>query len=171
MAKKTRNKAYKPKGVMPNCMDWAIAGAHTLLLGQQEAFIKPVDDALDLLRQGVATRDDWNMVASAMNIAVALADLQICPNFVPDFERAQEALREIAGRMIQRGTSTCYAAELEALREARDLYRIQLRYCTQAESSRAIKRVKDTHRSGGMQDMAKLFHSMPAAAGMQLQQA
>lgn len=164
MAKKPRNKAYKPKGVMPNCMDWAIAGAHKLLLGQQKAFIKPVDDALDLLRQGVATRDDWNMVASAMNIAVALADLQICPNFVPDFERAQEALREIARRMIQRGTSTCYAAELESIREARDMYRIQLRYCTQAESSRAIKRVKDTHRSGGMQDMAKLFNNMPPAA-------
>ena len=164
MAKKPRNKAYKPKGALVNPIEWAVAGAHTLMLGQQEAFIKPVDDAIDLLRQGIATRDDWNMVASAMNIAVALADLQICPNFVPDFERAQEALRVIAGRMIQRGTSTCYSAELEALREARDMYRIQLRYCTQAESSRAIKRVKDTHRSGGMQDMAKLFNNMPPAA-------
>ena len=120
MAKKPRNKSYKPKGALVNPIEWAVAGAHTLMLGQQEAFIKPVDDAIDLLRQGIATRDDWNMVASAMNIAVALSDLQICPNFVPDFERAQEALRH-CGRWWRRGL--CFLFFTSVTNPARELTR------------------------------------------------
>lgn len=162
--KKARSKSYKPRGVMPNCLDWALAGAHTMTEKQQAEFLAPVDAGIDLLRQGQATRDDWNDVANAMNVATALAHFQIGPNLLPAIEAAQDALKAIAGRMIQRGTSTCYAAELDAIREGREMYRAQLKVCTQGESSRAIKRVKDLHRSGAMEDMAKLFNNMPPAA-------
>ncbi|MFJ3048577.1 hypothetical protein ACIPEN_22310 [Herbaspirillum chlorophenolicum] len=159
MAKK-RNKAYRPRGTLVNPLDWAIAGAHTMTDLQQSEFLAPVDRAIDLIRQGKAGRDDWNDVANAMNVATALAHFQIGPNLLPAIEAAQDALKAVAGRMIGGGSSTCYAHELEAIREGREMYRAQLKVCTQGESSRAIQRVKNMHRSGAMEDMAKLFAGM-----------
>ncbi len=72
MAKTKRNKAYKPRPVNPQAMNWALSGAHTLPMHKQVELIGYVDVALDRLRQGRAARDDWNTLANGMNIVKRL---------------------------------------------------------------------------------------------------
>jgi hypothetical protein len=162
MAKK-RNKSYKPRLVLANPAEWAIAGSCLLSDAQHSQFIDPVDTAIDMIREGRASRQDWNTVANAMNVAEGLVFVGIGGNLLPAIQAATEALKAVAGRMIAGGSSTCRADELHAIREGRDMYSAQLKASTQGESSRAVQRVKQMHRSGAMEDMGKLFDRMPAS--------
>lgn len=158
--KKPRTKRYVARECLQDPVSWAVAGVHTLPTESQQAAMVPVDGAVALLKQGMAGRDDWNMIVQALNIAEALAGLQIGPNLMPQIEAGQEALHAIALRMIARRTATCYATELHAIDEALAMYRAQLKLCTQAEFSRAIARVKELHRSGAMVYVARVFEKL-----------
>jgi|SRR5450830_578795 len=160
--KKKRNKAYRERPVNPRAIDWALAGSYTLPAEKQAELLGFVDHGFDRLRAGAATRDDWNTVANGMNIAEALTYFQIATNFKDEIQKAMAALRTIATRMLKTGSSTCYAAELADIKEARDIYKIQLSLCSQAECSRAVRRVNDLHRCGAMQDVARLYEEMAA---------
>jgi len=161
MAKqKKRSKAYKPKTVNPNSMNWAFSGTYTLPMDKQKDLVGYVDDAITLLRLGRASRENWNTIANGMNIAEALAYFEIGPNLMSEINAAQDALHAIAMRMIKTGSSTCYASELAAISEGREMYKIQLGLCSQAECGNAVKRVQNLHRSGGMRDMGKIYQAM-----------
>lgn len=162
---KKRNKAYRPRLVLANPMDWAMAGSCLLTDGQHAQFIEPVDQAIETIRQGRADRQDWNTVANAMNIAEGLVFVGVGMNLQPAIQAASESLKAVGLRMAAGGSSACRAAELEAIREGRDMYAAMLRAATQGESSRAIERTKQLHRSGAMGDMGRLFNQMrPVAA-------
>lgn len=158
--KKPRKKAYKPKDVSANAMNWAIAGRCLMPEGQQKQLMESVQEAMMLLRKGAAKRDDWNELANSMNLAEALAHHQIGTNLLPQILAAQSALHDIALRMLKTGSSTCYATELALITEGIDLYRIQLTLCTQAEMSKSVRRVEELHRNGSMQDVRKLYEGM-----------
>ncbi|PUA17285.1 hypothetical protein [Glaciimonas sp. PCH181] len=159
---KKRNKSYKPRRVQLDPVSWAIAGSHKIPLKLQAELREPLADALALLRQGVAKRDDWNQLSNALNLAEALAGLQIGPNLVPAIAAGERSLEAVALRMQKTGHSTLWAVELADITEALEMYRIQVSLCSQAEYSRAVRRVKDMHRGGGMCDVAKLYEGMPA---------
>ena len=160
--KPARTKAYRAKPVNPNAMNWALAGAYTLPQDKQDELIGYVDVALDALRRGVATREDWNSLANGANISEALAYFQIGSNFMPAIAAAQDALHSVALRMLADGRSTCYAAELAAINEGRLLYKIQMGLCSQAEMMRAVSRVTDLHRCGAMKNVAQIYERMAA---------
>lgn len=161
-AKKPRNKRYVPRECLADPVGWAVAGVHKLPTESVEAMFAPIDTARSLLLLGKATRDDWNVVCQALNLAEALAGFGIGANLMPEITDGQRWLHQIALRMIERGTSTCYATELAAIDEALTMYRAQLQVCTQAELSRAVAHVKNLHRSGAMVDVARVFDDMPA---------
>lgn len=164
MAKK-RTKAYRPRDVLANPMDWAIAGSCKLTDRQYHLFIDPVDHAIDLIRRGCADRQDWNTAANAMNVAEGLTFAGVGMNLLPEIHAASAALKAVGLRMAGGGSSACRAVELEAIREGRDMYAAQLMTCTQGESSRAVQRVKQLHKSGAMEDMGRIFNKMqPIAA-------
>lgn len=153
--KKHRNKKYRPRAIQADPVSWAIAGVSTLMASQQ---------AVLLLKHGAANRDDWNIICQALNVAEALAGMGIGPNLLPQISAGQDALKSIALRMIGRGRTTCYGAELAAIDEALVMYRAQIKLCTQAEMSRAVARVKELHRSGAMDDVGRVFEQMQEAA-------
>jgi hypothetical protein len=162
--KPRRQKPYRPRHVQTDPVSWAIAGVHTLPLESQQATMKPVDAAVLLLKQGKSTREDWNVVCQALNIAEELAKLQIGSNLLPQILAGQQALRSVAFRMIGKGSATCYGAELVAIDEALTMYRAQLRLCAQAEFGRAVNRVKQLHASGAMDDVGRMYEQMQKAA-------
>ncbi|HEY5798683.1 MAG TPA: hypothetical protein VIT92_00605 [Burkholderiaceae bacterium] len=161
-SKSKRNKPYRPRDVQADAAAWAMAGVYTLPLQTQIDVLTPVYAAVLLLKQGKATREDWNIIAQSLNVAEALAGLQIGPNLMPIIAAGQRTLIDIALRMIETGKSTCYAHELAAIDEAIVMTRAQLQLCTQAELSRALARVKDLHRSGHMKDVADIYDRMHA---------
>lgn len=162
-SKKPRNKPYRPRERLVDPVQWAVAGVHKLPTASIDAAFVPINAAMELLRKGVATRDDWNMVSQALNVAEALASLNIGENLLPAIMAGQRWLHQIVLRMLERGSSTCYAAELSAIDEALVMYRAQMQVCTQAEFGRAVARVKDLHRSGAMDDIARVFQQLEHA--------
>lgn len=155
-----RRKAYKPKGVNPDAMNWAMSGAYTIPAPKRAEILSFVDQALDKLRRAEADRDDWNTLANALNIAEALVELEIGTNLLPVIKAGEAALLEVGKRMCGGARSTCRGTEIAAICEALDMYRIQLRLCSQAEFSKAVNRVKDLHRSGAMDDVARIYNAM-----------
>jgi hypothetical protein len=160
---KKRTKKYVPRAVLADPVSWAVAGSHLMPTEKLDLIQAPVDAAVTVLKQGRALRDDWNVVANALNLAEALAGLQVGHNLTAEIAAGQDALLSIARRMIG-GSATCYASELAAVDEAVFVYRAQMKVCTQGDFSRACKRVKVLHRSGAMRDVADMFALMPKAA-------
>lgn len=155
--KKLRNKKYRPIEVKSNTIDWAIAGVHTFPIATQKEIMKGAQESFDLLRQGIADREDWNVICQALNTGEALCEFNICNNLIDYFHVGHEALHQIALRMLGGKSSTCYASELSAISEAINMHRIQLTLCTQAEFSRAVKRVKNLINGGAQDDVAKTY--------------
>ncbi len=160
--KPKRNKRYVPRERLADPVGWAVAGVHKLPTESIDAVFVPIDEALALLRQGRAGREDWNVVCQALNVAEALAVVAVGSNLMPEIAAGQRWLHQIALRMLETGSSTCYAAELAAIDEALTMYRAQLQVCTQADFSRAIAHVRNLHRSGAMEQIARVYEAMDA---------
>lgn len=158
--KKPRNKKYHPKPVQVDSLSWALAGAHRLPSESVDAAMAPSLAALALLKQGKASRMDWNMIAQMFNIGQALAAAGVGMNLTPFLAAGDDALESIAIRMIGGKTTACYAHELSTIAEALDMFQAQLRVCTQGEWGRALARVKQLHQSGAMRDVSKLYGKM-----------
>ncbi len=157
---KKPRKAYRPREVNPSALNWALAGAHLMPQKIRAELLVLVDLAFDKLRRAEADRDDWNVIANALNIAEALAGLGIGPNLIPAITAGHDAIHQVALRMVAGARSTCRGAELAVITEGLAMYRIQLRLCTQAEMSRAVKRVDNMHRSGAMKDIERIYGGM-----------
>jgi hypothetical protein len=152
-----RNKKYRPREIKANAIDWAIAGVHTFPVETQRDIMRQPMKSFDLLRQGKANRDDWNQICQALNVGEALCEFNIANDHIDDFHRGHEALHQVALRMLSGKSSTCYAHELAAITEALEMHNIQLQFCTQAEFSRAIVRVKNLIDGGAQDDVAKTY--------------
>lgn len=161
-AKKPRSKKYVPREVQLDAVGWALAGAHLLPAGAVTDCMAVVDAAFLAMKQGRATRDDWNGISQCLNIAEALAGLQIGSNLMPQIERGQEALDKIARRMLEFGDKHCKAPELAAITESLAMYRIQLKLCTQAEMSRAVQKVKNLIQGGAMRAVEHVYNGIAA---------
>lgn len=158
--KKKRDRRYKPREIQTDPVSWAIAGVHTFPKQTQDDVMAITWAAFDKLREGIAGREHWNIVAQSLNVAEALAGLKIGNNLLPEIYAGMEALHQIAMRMMKKGRTALYAQELAAVREACVLYGIQLGLCTQAEYSRAIKKVRDMHIGGATINVAKMYEKM-----------
>ncbi|KAF1042571.1 MAG: hypothetical protein GAK35_02618 [Herbaspirillum frisingense] len=163
MGKRKRKKAYRPRAENANAFQWAISGAYTLPLEKQRELVGYVDSSLARFYAGTATRDDWNVVANGMNISVALAYFKIGASVVDEINAGLDVLHAVARRMLSGQGPILTGGEVDAIRLGRDIYESQLAICSQAEAHRAVARVRDMHRSGGMTDMAKLYADMAAA--------
>lgn len=161
---KKRNKKYKPREIKTNALDWAIAGVFTFPHETQREIMKEPMASFELLRQGKASREDWNMICQALNVGEALCELHIGDNLLDDFHKGLEALHQIALRMLSGKSSTCYAHELAAITEALAMHKIQLQLCTQAEFSRALQRVKNLINGGAQDDVAKTYARLNGVA-------
>lgn len=162
--KKKRNKKHRPREIKANAVDWAIAGVHTFPFETQRDLMKPPNEAFTKLREGLAGRDDWNLICQTFNVAEALCMLNIGNNLADCFKSGHNALSQIALRMLAGKSSTCYAQELHDITEALDMHRIQLKLCTQAEYSRALEKVRNLIGGGAQYDVAKIYSEMQHAA-------
>jgi hypothetical protein len=139
---KKPRKAYRPKKISIDPISEGIYGAALFMPWQRDKVMAGPEAGFDLLRQGKAHNQDWNEVSQGLSVAEALCRLNIGNNLLPQIEGGISALTSIAIRMMKGSNpTTCYAAELAAIREALDMYKVQLRYCSQGEFSRAVQQV------------------------------
>ena len=139
---KSRGKRYTPKMVSANSMEWAMAGAHLLPVARRDELFAPVSEGFEALRKGTASTDQWYTVDNGLRLSEALIELNIGNNLAPQITDGRRALDAVGLRLRTSRSSTCRSSELALIREAVDLYKIQLGLCTQAEMSKAVRRVR-----------------------------
>jgi hypothetical protein len=147
---KGRGKKYMPKPASLNSIDWAMAGAHLLPESRRAELFGPVAEAFACLREGSATLEQWYTIENGLHLSEALIGLNIGNNLAPQIAEGRRALDAVGARMRATGSSTCGAPELAAIREAIDLYRIQIGLCTQGEMSKAVRQVQRQINSAGL---------------------
>jgi hypothetical protein len=152
-----RTKKYRPKAVSENPILDALYGASVLDAERKQEIMTHIYLALDLLRQGKAERHHWNTICQGANIGEALTELHIGDNLRPDFDRGHAALHQVALRMLQGASSTCRAAELEAIRECVAMFEIQLGICTNGELARAERRVQNLLSGGAVENVTQTY--------------
>lgn len=120
----------------------------TISPSDRQKLLGPALDGFHKLRQGIATRTDWNYVIDCLNAGEALCEMRICSEFADDMAGALAAMSAIAHRIMQGKGSTCYAAELEAIRLGLNSYGAQIKLCSQSEYNRAVNRVQGRLSNG-----------------------
>lgn len=119
-----------------------MAGAHLLPVARRDELFAPVSEAFDALRKGTASTDQWYTVDNGLRLSEALIELNIGNNLAPQITDGRRALDSVGLRLRKSSSSTCRSSELVLIREAVDLYKIQLGLCTQAEMSKAVRSVR-----------------------------
>lgn len=147
---KSRGKKYVPKTVSANAMEWAMAGAHLLPAERRAELFEPVAQAFEALHEGAATMERWYTIDNGLRLSEALIELNIGNNLAPQVAAGRRALETVGVRMRVTGSSTCSAAELPLIREATELYKIQLGLCTQGEISKAVWAVQRKINGAGL---------------------
>jgi hypothetical protein len=139
--KKRESKAYKPRRTLLNPMRVAMARVSVLTPDERRTIMVPTKAALERLRVGSCTQEDWGHLANAANIGLELSYLGICSDdeSVQILSRMLLSLGGICRRVNAGGNYTPKGPELVAVSEGVDRHDIQLLYASCADLERAVK--------------------------------
>jgi len=139
MSRKHTRRTVRP---LINPIEMAVHRVAKLSPSQRVDLLAAGRHALEALGRGQGCVVVWQQFADVLNIAEALAELQIADNLADTIAQAQAALASLMDRVRDGRGWTLYAAELVALREGHWLYGVQLDHCSAGEHLRAIEVVR-----------------------------
>lgn len=142
MAKNARRRRYRPIPIDIDPVGLAIARATKLTAQQRAPMSEATTRAFEAFRAGQGTERLWADLADAMNVAEALADVNLASDHKGTFSTAQAALSAVCARHERSQSWTLYPAEITALDDACFVHGVQLEHCSQGEMADAIARVK-----------------------------
>ncbi len=93
---------------------------------------KALCDAIQALRQGVATEHQWSIAAGGVTVALAIDRQRIVPGLGGHIKTAEQALQDIHARALRIGGGRWTRVdldyqELDALQTFMDLHALQVR--------------------------------------------
>ena len=147
---------YRPKGVLPDPLAYVISGFKRVgnMSEGTDLMIKN-HLALDNVRRGEGTKDDIDDLIGALNIAEALAMLDIGSDWRVEIRAAQDALLSVGRRGAETGKFILRGPELISLNLAMEVHDAQLSACTVAQLEKAMEVVMREYRSGKMRPILK----------------
>jgi hypothetical protein len=154
---KKRTKKYHAKAVSKNPILDAIYGSALLDEERKKEIMIQIYTSLDLMRQGIASREHWNNICHAANVGEVLTEMDIGRSVRPDFDKAHAALHQVALRMLQGGSSACRGAELEAIRLCVAVFEMQIGICSNGELAKAERRVKNLLDGGAVENVVQTY--------------
>lgn len=127
-----------------NPIQFAMAGAAKLTKAQVTQLMAPNHAALHALQFGGFNADHWKNLADAFNIAEALAQppVNIANDHADKFEDAHCVLYALSEQFRDMGTWTARAQQLQVVKDAMEIFEIQLEHVAQGEFERAVERLK-----------------------------
>jgi|GEM_PF-2545653 hypothetical protein len=119
MAKKKRNKRYKPYGINLRVHEVAIQGASRLSLDDRFAWSVALEGAISAIRTATATEADWSTVFDGVNLVEQLVRMRLAPDTDGLVQAAQDACVAITDRQRATGVRAARATELAVLTDLR----------------------------------------------------
>jgi hypothetical protein len=138
----------------PTTMMAAVEGSTTLDASEIAAVMRPARQAIDRLRLGQGTFDDFARAASIVNISLAIERKGVIKGLQADLDdchRHLEAIGQRGGEVDSWHPPTLWAAEIKSLNLLANLHEQQLRVLSYKEYSEArIYAVAKVRSAGGL---------------------
>jgi len=140
---KPPRKAYRPRPVTADTMALALHRAAKPTAADQAEVLGLLADAIQALREGVATEHQWGVVAGSVTVALAIERQGIVRGLLAYLETDEKALQSIYDRAMCEGGGgwgrvTLYYHDLEALQTFMELHAFQINQLGRAEFLAAI---------------------------------
>lgn len=141
---RTASRAKRKVYPLVNVIDYAIDSARAFTPAQVKQLMAPNHAAIHALQYGSFDAHQWRALADAFNIAEALAQppVNIANNHADKFNDAQCVLFALSEQYRDSRTWTPRAAQLQTIKDAMEIFQIQLENVGQGEFERAVERVK-----------------------------
>lgn len=140
-SKKPR-KAYKPKYPPCNVLSMVFGG----MSGDHMAHLRTIQirshSALAQMAQGQGTREGWDLLVGAINMANVMCEQGIGDEFRATTIAARDALLEVGKRIVTRNIFTLKGDELNAIRAALECHDAQLENVRALDVDRAYTEVQ-----------------------------
>lgn len=165
-ANKKPRKAYRPRPVTADTMALALHLAAKPAAADRADVLGVLRNAIQALREGVATEHQWAIAAGSMTVALAIERRGIVRGLMEHLTTAGNALQAIYDRALRVGGGrwirvTLYYQELDALQTFMDLHTFQLEQLGRAEFIAAIDQaqkrvVADGHIATVVRDVERM---------------
>jgi hypothetical protein len=143
--------ARVPRPVTPDTMRLATARATTSTADEIESVMAPTRAAFKALREGVATEQQWAILAGGVSVAIRVEHHGAAVRgYGGHLKAAEDALQGIYLRAMATGAwrpTALYWQEIDALDEFVSLHKFQLEHLSNAEIRDATDKVASTIRS------------------------
>jgi hypothetical protein len=130
---------YRPKGVILDPINHVLSGLKRV--GSISAGVTLMirnHTALEAVRKGEGTREDIDILISALNMTEALAFFKFGDDWAQEIRAAQDALLEVGRRGVETGKFILRGAELSALNVGMEIHDAQLEVCTVSDMEKAM---------------------------------
>lgn len=123
-----------------NPIERAMSGVSKLKPEQVAKLMEPNNAAVQALQFGRFDREHWKVLADAFNIAEQFAKppVNLANDHASKFQEAQNVLFELADQHRTKQTWTARAAQLQTIKDAMEIFQIQLEYVAVGEFERTI---------------------------------
>jgi hypothetical protein len=142
----------RPRPIAVNNLQIATEGAAKIDPRQVKSVIDDLQATFKALREGVATRQQWDILYGQLDVAIAIEKQGVVRGLREHFASAAAALQTIYNRAhsAKGWTPTAlHFSELDALRAFVNLHAFQLRKLSRLEFEQVIKTATDKIRSAG----------------------
>lgn len=140
---------YRPKPIIQNPVAYAIESV-TRLADHGEAINLKIKNhfALDELRRGQGTRQDFDVLVAAFNVTEALAKQKLGDDWSEEIRAAQDALYTMGKRALAKDMKFVFTGpEIKAINLGMQIHDSQLDACTIGELEKAIAYVRECLRN------------------------
>ncbi|WP_305821365.1 hypothetical protein [Massilia brevitalea] len=140
-ARKRRDKKYKPKYVARNVLTTIFGG----MSGDHVEHLRLIQirshKALADMAQGAGTREGWDLLVGAINMANVMCEQGIGNEFRQATIAARDALLEVGKRIVKLDRVIMRGDELNAIREGLECHDAQLENVRAIDVERAFREV------------------------------
>ena len=135
-----KRSSYRPKGANPLAYLVGLQGAS--LLSKEDAIVltMPVHLAVDAIRMGKATNEEWRTVTCAINVTEELIRMKVAQDADGAIEALQETISSAHHRIRATNSPTLWGDEVRALLDFAATYSELLSGVTQSELFQAQDR-------------------------------
>lgn len=141
---------YKPKGVRLDVMGWLKDGFAPLTTHTDAVLSLRIKNhaALTSITRGQATRDDVDILISAINMTEALAMRGLGKDWRGEITAAQDAILTMCRRGLERGDKFIFTGtELTAVNLAMEVHDAQIDQASVADLENALDKVQEEIRA------------------------
>jgi hypothetical protein len=148
---KTRRR-YRQRPVAVNPIRLAMRRASRIPAEELAVVMAPIEESFTAMREGVATESQWVILASSVELALAIERQGVVRGLHGHLVAAEAALAAIKHRAMERGAwrpASLYWQEIEALDTFVLLHKTQLENLSEGEWRRAADQAEAAVRSAG----------------------